>query len=122
MAFKLNKVMKSSKINEFRLWGLVLTLAGMALMIVGTAGLLLWGNETGRIIMIIFMVLGMLTMLGSVAIYFWAGILSTSAVSLQCPECGKQTKILGKMDRCMFCKTILSLDPEHATSDEYNPS
>lgn len=116
MAFKLDRIMKSSKINEFRLWGLILTLAGMALMILGTAGLLLWG-ESGRIIMIIFVILGMFTMLGSVVIYFWAGILSTSAVSLQCPECGKQTKILGKMDRCMFCKTILSLDPKHAVDE-----
>lgn len=111
----MNKVMKSSKINEFRLWGLVLTLGGMTTMIIGTAGMLLWDGNIGRTILMIFMVIGMLVMLGSVVIYFWAGILSTSAVSLQCPECGKQTKILGKTDRCMFCKTILTLDPDVAT-------
>lgn len=108
--------MKSSKINEFRLWGLVLTLAGMGLMILGTAGLLLWG-ENGKIIVYIFMVLGMFTMLGSMAIYFWAGILSTGAIILQCPECGKQTKILGTTDRCMFCKTILTLDANYAPKE-----
>lgn len=106
------KFFKSSKLNEFRLWGLLLTLIGMSLMILGTSGLLLFG-EKGRIVVFVALIVGMITMLGSMAIYFWAGILSTSAVSLECPECHKQTKILGKTDRCMFCKTILTLDPQH---------
>ena len=110
-------LLKSSKINEFRLWGLVLTLGGMGLMILGTAALLLWG-DAGKIIVYIFMVIGMFTMLGSMVIYFWAGILSTSAIILQCPECGRQTKILGKTDRCMYCKTILTLDAEYASTDQ----
>lgn len=108
---------KSSKINEFRLWGLLLTLGGMGLMILGTSGLLLWGTS-GRIFVYIFMALGMIAMLGSMAIYFWAGILSTSAIMLQCPECDMQTKILGKTDRCMYCKTILSTDAQHAPREE----
>lgn len=115
-----NKVLKSSKINEFRLWGLVLTLTGMGIMILGTAGMLLWEGNTGRMVLTVAMVLGLLIMLGSITIYFWAGILSTSAVSLQCPECGKQTKILGKTDRCMFCKTILTLDPQYANEANEN--
>lgn len=107
---------KSSKINEFRLWGLLLTLIGMGLMILGTAGILLWG-ASGKIIAAIFMVFGMISMLVSVGIYFWAGMMSTSAVILQCPECLRTTKILGKTDRCMYCKTILTLDPSQATVD-----
>ena len=111
-------LLKSSKINEFRLWGLLLTMAGMGIMVLGTAGLLLWGSSgTGKVIAAIFMVLGMISMLASVGIYFWAGMLSTSAVMLECPECHKQTKILGKTDRCMFCKTILTLDPTHAPKE-----
>lgn len=105
---------KSSKINEFRLWGLLLTLIGMGLMILGTAGIILWG-QSGKVFAAIFMVIGMISMLGSVGIYFWAGMLSTSAVILQCPECHRTTKMLGKTDRCMFCKTILTLDPALAT-------
>ncbi|MEB3102138.1 DUF2614 family zinc ribbon-containing protein [Ferviditalea candida] len=101
---------KTGKINEFRLWGLLLTLAGMGIMILGTAGILLWGRQ-GQLIAGIFLILGMISMMGSMAIYFWAGMLSTSAVILKCPECGKQTKMLGATDRCMFCKTILTLDP-----------
>lgn len=109
----LDMLMQSSKLNEFRLWGLLLTLAGMGLMILGTSGMVLWGTG-GRILIYISLILGMILMLGSMAIYFWAGVLSTSAVVLECPKCNKQTKILGKTDRCMYCKTMLSLDPKYA--------
>lgn len=105
---------KTSKLNEFRLWGLILALAGMGMMTLGTSGILMWGIQ-GRAFASIFMVLGMILLLGSIATYFWAGMLSISTVIRGCPECGKQTKILGKTDRCMFCRTILTLDPEKAT-------
>lgn len=105
---------KSSKINEFRLWGLLLTMLGMGLMVLGTAGIVFWG-PAGRAIAAIGLAIGLVSMLASLAIYFWAGMLSTSAVQLECPECHKLTKMLGKTDRCMFCKTILTLDPSQAT-------
>ena len=110
-------LLKSSKLNEFRLWGLLFTLIGMTIMILGTSGLIFLG-EKGRFLISIFMILGMLVMLGSMAIYFWAGILSTSAKIIDCPKCGKQTKMLGTTDRCMFCKTALTLDPKYA--DEHS--
>lgn len=105
---------KSAKINEFRLWGLIFTMAGMGVMILGTAGIVFWG-QAGKIIAAIFMVIGMISLLISVIVYFWAGMMSTSATMLECPECGKPTKMLGKTDRCMFCKTMLTLDPAQAT-------
>ncbi|WP_068783507.1 DUF2614 family zinc ribbon-containing protein [Paenibacillus phocaensis] len=105
---------KSSKINEFRLWGLLLTMLGMGLMVLGTAGIVFWG-PSGKVVAAIGLVIGLIAMLASLAIYFWAGMLSTSAVQLECPECHKLTKMLGKTDRCMFCKTILTLDPAQAT-------
>jgi len=105
---------KSSKINEFRLWGLLLTMSGMGLMVLGTAGIVFWG-QSGKVIAGIGLVIGLIAMMASLAIYFWAGMLSTSAVQLECPECHKLTKMLGKTDRCMFCKTILTLDPSQAT-------
>ncbi|EPY11507.1 DUF2614 family zinc ribbon-containing protein [Paenibacillus alvei] len=114
------RLFRTSKINEFRLWGLVLTLAGMGMMVLGTSGILMWGIQ-GRPFAGVFMVLGMILLLGSVAIYFWAGMLSTSAVILECPECGRQTKILGRTDRCMFCRTILTLDPDKATTENIAP-
>ncbi|MGP0587360.1 DUF2614 family zinc ribbon-containing protein [Paenibacillus timonensis] len=105
---------KSSKINEFRLWGLLLTMLGMGLMVLGTAGIVFWG-QSGKVVAAIGLAIGLIAMLASLAIYFWAGMLSTSAVQLECPECHKLTKMLGKTDRCMFCKTILTLDPTEAT-------
>jgi hypothetical protein len=109
---------KTSKINEFRLWGLLLTMGGMGLMIVGLAGVVFNWGSIGKIIAGIFMVIGMIAMLGSMAIYFSAGMLSTSAVTLECPECGKVTKVLGKTDRCMFCKTVLTFDSRYATPSD----
>jgi len=104
--------LKSSKVNEIRLWGLGLTMGGMMLMILGLVGIVYNWGQLGRILAVIFMFAGGLSMIGSMIVYFWAGMLSTSAVSLQCPECGKITKVLGKSDRCMFCKTLLSLEPD----------
>ncbi|MNJ65507.1 hypothetical protein D3C77_615220 [compost metagenome] len=86
---------------------------GMGLMILGTAGIVFWG-QSGKIIAGIGLAIGLIFMLGSLAIYFIAGMLSTSAVQLECPECHKLTKMLGKTVRCMFCKSILTLDPAKA--------
>ncbi|WP_438448476.1 DUF2614 family zinc ribbon-containing protein [Gorillibacterium sp. sgz5001074] len=109
--------LKSSKVNEFRLWGLLLTMGGLLLMIIGTVGIVFKWGAVGQVIAAIFMILGLISVMTSMGVYFWAGMLSTSAVILQCPECGKTTKVLGKVDRCMFCKTILSLDPAHAPAE-----
>ncbi|WP_040949965.1 DUF2614 family zinc ribbon-containing protein [Gorillibacterium massiliense] len=106
--------LKSSKVNEFRLWGLVLALGGMLIMIIGLAGIVFPWGEAGRILAGVFFVLGLLSLFASTFIYFWAGMMSTSAVVLECPECGKATKMIGKTDRCMFCKTILTTDPSVA--------
>ncbi|MFC0213581.1 DUF2614 family zinc ribbon-containing protein [Paenibacillus chartarius] len=106
---------KSSKVNEFRLWGLLLTMGGMLLMILGLAGIVFNWGQAGKIMAVVFMIIGMISMLLSMGVYFWAGMLSTSATVIVCPECGRQTKLLGKTDRCMYCKTILTLDPKIAT-------
>ena len=103
---------KVAKINWFRTWGLLLTMVGMGLMIIGTAGIVFWG-KMGKVFSGFGLIIGLILMMGSLIIYFWAGILSTSAVQVACPNCDKQTKILGKTDRCMFCHTLLTLDPNH---------
>lgn len=82
-------------------------------MIVGLAGIVFNWGTAGKIMAGIFMVIGAIAMLASMAVYFWAAMMSTSTTVIECPECGKPTKMLGKTDRCMFCKTILSLDPKH---------
>jgi len=61
-------------------------------------------------------------------VYFWVGMLSTNAPVLECPECGKRTKMLGETDRCMYCHTILTWNPDlantapPATNDPASPS
>lgn len=107
--------MKASKISTMRTWGLLLVLGGMGLMVLGTSGIILFG-QVGKIIAAIFMVIGILTCGASMFIYFWVGMLSTSAPVIECPECGKRTKMLGKTDRCMYCHTILTWDPTQATN------
>ncbi|MEC0370830.1 YgzB family protein [Paenibacillus chibensis] len=112
-------IFKTAKINAFRTWGLLLTMIGMGLMVLGTAGIVFWG-QAGKIIAAIGLVIGLISMMGSLGIYFWAGMLSTSVKSIECPECHKPTKMLGKTDRCMFCHTILTTDIQQAniTDDE----
>ncbi|OZB90508.1 DUF2614 family zinc ribbon-containing protein [Paenibacillus sp. XY044] len=108
-------IFNQAKINAFRLWGLLLTMLGMGLMVLGTAGIVFWGHA-GKVVAAIGLVIGLISMMGSLGIYFWAGMLSTSALQLECPECHKLTKMLGKTDRCMFCRTILTLDPNQANT------
>jgi len=91
-------------------------MGGMLLMIVGLAGIVFDWGTAGRIIAVIFMIFGMISMMVSMGIYFWAGMLSTSATVIDCPECGRRTKMLGKTDRCMFCKTILTVDPQYSSA------
>jgi hypothetical protein len=109
---------KSSKINEFRLWGLLLTMGGMFLMIMGLAGIVFKWGTLGQIMAIVFMTIGAVSMIGSLFVYLWAGMLSTSATIIECPECHKPTKMLGKTDRCMFCKTKLTMDPKYAPPEQ----
>ena len=104
-----------AKIYAFRLWGLWLMLAGMGIMILGLLGIVLGWGLAGQIMASIFMLLGGVAMIGSLAVYFYAGVLSNQASVIVCPNCQKTTKMLGKTDRCMFCKTVLTFDPSQAT-------
>jgi len=104
---------KTAKVHAFRLWGLVLMLLGMAFMIAGTAAVA-FSLPAGRIVTGAGLVLGLIAMLASVTVYFWAGMLAAGALLIDCPECGKPTRMLGKTDRCMHCRTILTHDPNLA--------
>lgn len=95
----------SGKINKIRTFALLLIFIGIGVMYLG----FIWPN-----VMTLFFILGMLLTFASVGIYFWIGILSTHSVKVICPQCKKETKILGKRDQCMHCKAILSVDPKDA--------
>ncbi|MBM7647009.1 putative RNA-binding Zn-ribbon protein involved in translation (DUF1610 family) [Scopulibacillus daqui] len=96
---------KSSKINKFRTFALLLVFIGIAIMYAGIF------FKSHVIIMTIFMLLGFISVILSSGIYLWVGMLSTKTVKVICPNCGKPTKILGRVDMCMSCNEPLTLDP-----------
>ena len=94
----------SSKINKIRSFALSLIFIGFIIMYLGIY------FKDSPVLMTIFMLLGLFSMIGSCIVYFWIGMLSTKAVQVQCPTCGKHTKVLGRVDMCMYCKEPLTLD------------
>ncbi|RKO61431.1 Protein of unknown function (DUF2614) [Caldibacillus debilis GB1] len=97
---------KSSKINRVRSFAFRLVIAGILLMYIG---LLL---KDYPFLMVLFMLLGLLSVMGSTLVYLRIGLLSVQAEQVICPSCGKRTKMLGRVDLCMFCGEALTLDPE----------
>jgi hypothetical protein len=96
----------SSKINKIRTFALSLIFVGIFVMYIGIF------FRTSPLVMTLFMILGLLFIIASSVVYFWIGTLSTRAVQVVCPSCGKVTKMLGRVDLCMFCSEPLTLDPE----------
>jgi xanthosine utilization system XapX-like protein len=107
----------SSKINKIRTFALSLIFIGFIIMYVG-----IYFKEHPWV-MTIFMMLGFLAIIGSTVVYFWIGMLSTKAVQVTCPNCGKVTKVLGRVDMCMYCNEPLTMDPDlegEEFNEEYN--
>jgi Zn-dependent protease with chaperone function len=96
----------SSKINKIRTFALSLIFVGVIVMYIGVF------FRTSPFVMTLFMILGLLFIIASTVVYFWIGMLSTRTVQVVCPSCGKVTKMLGRVDLCMFCNEPLTLDPE----------
>lgn len=94
-----------NKINRIRSFALSLIFIGIIIMY---GGIFFRSNQ---VLMLIFMILGVLSILGSTVIYAWIGMLSTKAVQVVCPSCGKPTKMLGRADMCGHCREPLTLDP-----------
>ncbi|MFJ7724904.1 YgzB family protein [Neobacillus sp. NPDC097160] len=107
----------SSKINKIRTFALSLIFVGFIVMYVGIY------FRTSPIIMTIFMLFGLLFIIASTAVYFWIGMLSTKTIQVKCPNCGKHTKMLGRVDMCMHCREPLTLDAKlegHQFDESYN--
>ncbi|WP_025027002.1 DUF2614 family zinc ribbon-containing protein [Caldalkalibacillus mannanilyticus] len=99
------------KINTVRTFALGLVFGG----IIVTYGSFLVESTWA---MSLFMLLGLLMVLASTVVYFWIGFLSTQATYVTCPTCQKSTKMLGKLDECMYCKQKITLDAQLATDIE----
>jgi len=95
----------SSKINKIRTFALSLIFIGFIIMYFGIF------FKNSPVLMIIFMMLGILSIIASTIVYLWIGMLSTKAVQVICPSCQKTTKMLGRVDMCMYCREPLTLDP-----------
>ncbi|MFX3623301.1 MAG: YgzB family protein [Ectobacillus sp.] len=95
----------SSKINKIRTFALGLVFAGMFISYLGVF------FRESPLIMSLFILVGFLAVIASTIVYFWIGMLSSKTVQVVCPECGKTTKMLGRVDACMYCKQPLTLDP-----------
>jgi Zn-dependent protease with chaperone function len=95
----------SSKINKIRTFALSLIFIGFIIMYGGIY------FKSSPLLMTIFMLIGFLFIIFSTIVYFWIGMLSTKTVQVICPNCGKITKILGRVDMCMYCNEPLTLDP-----------
>ncbi len=95
----------SSKINKIRTFALSLIFIGFVVMYGG-----IFFREN-FLLMTIFMLLGLICIVASTVVYFWIGMLSTKAVQVICPNCKKPTKVLGRVDMCMYCNEPLTLDP-----------
>lgn len=108
--------LKASKITTMRTWALLLVFVGLGLCVFGTSGIIMFGHDVGKIIAGVFMAFGIIACLVSMGFYFWLGMLTTSAPVIECPECGKNTKMLGETDRCMYCHTILTWNPAYASA------
>jgi len=108
--------LKASKISMMRTWALLLMLIGLGLCVLGTGGIIVFGHQIGKIIAGVFMAFGIIACMASIGFYFWLGMLSTGAPVITCPECGKNTKMLGETDRCMYCHTVLTWNPDIANT------
>ncbi|WP_017754306.1 YgzB family protein [Calidifontibacillus oryziterrae] len=95
----------SSKINKIRTFALSLIFLGFALMYVGIF------FKQNVWLMSFFIFIGFLFIIASTIVYFWIGMLSTKTVQVKCPSCNKTTKMLGRVDLCMYCNEPLTLDP-----------
>ncbi|GAM15996.1 YgzB family protein [Mesobacillus selenatarsenatis] len=94
----------SNKINKVRTFALSLIFIGFIVMYAGIF------FRSSPLVMTIFMILGLLFIIASTVVYFWIGMLSTKTVQVVCPNCGKHTKMLGRVDICMYCNEPLTLD------------
>lgn len=102
---------RSNKINKIRTFALSLVFIGILIMYGGIF------FRTSPIIMTIFMILGLLCVLASTVVYFWIGLISTKTTQVICPTCNKITKILGRVDMCMYCNEPLTLDKDLAEKE-----
>ncbi len=111
----MRKTERLSKIKRIRTWanwnmgiGILLMYAGFAFF-AGYLGPWLKGSY---LFMTVLLVIGFLLMMTGTVLFMISGMVSTSVPQVECPSCGKVTKMLGKEDACMFCGQPLVIAEE----------
>lgn len=85
-------------------------LRNLALGLIFAAFILMYVGVFFRSLLPVFFLAGLLMVAVSIGIYFRMGSISMRIPQVQCPGCGKITKVLGREDHCMFCRTPVRLD------------
>ncbi|CAM4351252.1 DUF2614 family zinc ribbon-containing protein [Lacicoccus alkaliphilus] len=104
---------KTNKIKRIRGYALVMVFAGLIIMYLGV-----FFRETPWLFGL-FILAGFIPLGFSVIIYFWVGMVSTRIITVECPNCERPTKFLGRVDYCYFCKEPLTIDKE-LEGEEFN--
>jgi hypothetical protein len=97
---------KTNKIKRIRGYALAMVFAGLIIMYLGV-----FFRET-QWLFGLFILAGFIPLALSVVIYFWVGMISTKIITVDCPNCERPTKLLGRVDYCYFCKEPLTIDKE----------
>ncbi|MDI3328678.1 MAG: DUF2614 family zinc ribbon-containing protein [Alicyclobacillaceae bacterium] len=92
------------KLNRLRNTALVLMFVSFAVMYVGV----FWP----RTVLPFTLAAGFLILSLAVGIYFRLGAVSVRLPQVECPNCHRMTKIIGREDGCMFCGTPVRLSDE----------
>lgn len=104
--------MLSGKLNKLRSYAMIILIIGVAVMYLAILA------RSYPILMAILMVIGFLIVIFAATSYFWTGLLSSRATLVECPSCGKVTKMIGKYDECMYCKQKITLDPNYKAGSD----
>lgn len=95
------------KLNRLRNLAMILMFGSFIVMYLSSFSAL---SPSIRFLLPVGLSIGTIILLISVAIYFRLGVLSMRIPQVECPHCGRLTKMLVAEDGCMFCKKPLRLE------------
>ena len=95
------------KLKKIRNMAFALLFVGISLMFLNILTI-----KSTVFLKVLLLILSVVFLIFSTIIYTFSGVLSLQAPVITCPNCNNKTKILGKSDRCSFCKVTLSFENE----------
>nr|WP_276716721.1 YgzB family protein [Kyrpidia tusciae] len=92
------------KLNRLRNIALLLMLVSFAVMYLGV----FWPHT----VLPFTLAAGFLILMWAIGIYFRVGAVSMRLPQVECPNCHRITKMIGREDGCMYCGTPVHLPEE----------